>query len=223
MALQLTLPPGQFPTIQPYSRFPDAVLVGSPIVGVAVAGRATLYNFEISGLADTDYTIDMTNPVGRFLLRKSGLTYLVADEWWQLDYLTDPAKDPGKVLVHHNYGSAGRLTYTLAGVPIADTVIEAFLYTDYMAGRQSSEYRIADSRQRADGSWTRAFYLDPQIYAFRFYRNAVAGPDTYRVVVSFTSADITVTLITPGSGSPSPITLPPLFSLVASEPKLTLE
>jgi len=222
VALQLTLPPGQSPTIQPYSRVPDGVPVGLPIAGVAVAGRATLYNFATSALADADYTVDMTNPIGRFLLRKSGLTYLVADEWWQLDYLTDPAKDPGKVLVHHNYGGTGRLTYTLAGVPIADTVIEAFLYTDYMAGRQSSEYRIADSRQRADGTWTRAFYLDPQIYALRFYRNAVAGPDAYRVVVSFNSADIQVTLIPPGSG-PSPLTLPPLFSLVASEPDLTLE
>lgn len=222
MALQLTLPPGHFPTIQPYSRVPDGVLVGLPIAGVAVSGRATLYNFNISGLADADYTVDMTDPLGRFLLRKSGLTYLMADEWWQLDYLTDPAKDPGKVLVHHNYGGTGRLTYTLAGVPIADTVIEAFLYADYMAGRQSSEYRIADSRQRADGTWTRAFYLDPQIYALRFYRNAVAGPDAYRVVVSFTTSAITVTAIPPGSG-PSPLMLPPLFSLVASEPDLTLE
>jgi hypothetical protein len=86
--LQVTIPPGKSPTIQPYARS-TALAVGSPIAGTAVSGRPTLYEFDVTGLADGDYVVDLSNPDGRFVLRKTGSDYLAADEWWELDYLHD--------------------------------------------------------------------------------------------------------------------------------------
>lgn len=190
--LELTLPPNFSPTIQPYARS-NAAPVGSPISGDAVSGRPTLYEFDVSTLANGDYVVDILNPWGRFVLRKFNTTYLMADEWWQLDYLTNPADDPSKIFVNQNYGGPGALTYSLNGIPVADATIELFLYSDYMAGNRNGNYRLNNSRQKVDGTWAVPFYLDPQNYVLRYYRNGVAGPDSWKVVVSFNPADISIT------------------------------
>lgn len=194
--LQLTLPPNRTPSIQPYARA-TALAVGASLPGTAVVGRSTLYNFNVSSLADGDYVVDVLDPYGRFVLRKSGTSLLIADEWWELD--ANPNTDPGKVLVDQDYGGANNLTYEIDGIAVADASIEVFLDADYTAGRRDSPYRIATSRQTAAGNWAAACYLDPDTYVLRYYRNGVAGPDSYRLVVSFNTAEIVVTPLTPGS------------------------
>lgn len=190
--LQLTLPPNRLPTIQPYKRS-DATSVGSAISGTAVSGRPTLYNFDVSLLPDGDYVVDILNPYGRFVLRKIGTNYLMAEEWWELDYLVNQAGNLSKVLVDQDYGSTGALTYVLDGMPVADATIELFLYDDYVAGNRTVQYNIGNSRQCVDGKWVVPFYLDPQTYVLRFYRTGVAGPDAWRVVVSFDPDEIEIT------------------------------
>jgi len=190
--LELTFPPNRIPVLQPYSR-DTAQPVGLPINGEVVPNRPTLYIFDLSNLADGDYVVDVDNPFGRFVMRKFGDSQLVAEEWWQLDYLTDPAKDPGKILVNHNYGGLKALTYAISGIPVADATIELFLYSDYITGKRNGNYRINDSRQRIDGTWAIPFYLDPQVYVIRYYRTNVAGPDSWKVVVSFNPSEIAIT------------------------------
>ena len=195
--LQLTLPPNRTPSIQPYART-TALTVGASITGTAVTGRSTLYNFNVSGLADGDYVVDVLDPYGRFVLRKAGTDLRIADEWWELD--TNPNTDPGKILVDEDYGGTNNLTYEIDGVPVADASIEIFLDSSYTAGNRDSTYRIATSRQTAAGNWAAACYLDPDTYVVRYYRNGVAGPDSYRLVVSLNPADIVITPLTAGSG-----------------------
>lgn len=81
---KMTFPPNLSPTIQPYSRT-SGLAVGSPIVGTAVSGRPTLYQFDASALANGDYELDITNPLGRALLRKSSTDYRLGSEWWEFD------------------------------------------------------------------------------------------------------------------------------------------
>ena len=190
--LELTFPPNYSPTIQPYAR-DTAAPVGPSIVGEVSNTRPTLYEFDVSGLANGDYVVDIDSPRGRFLFRKFNSIYLMADEWWQLDYLTNPADDVSKILVDQNYGGLGALTYSLAGIPVADAIIELFLFSDYVAGNRNGNYRLNNSRQKLDGNWAVPFYIDPQIYVLRYYRNGVAGPDYWKVVVSFDPADIVIT------------------------------
>lgn len=107
------------------------------------------------------------------------------------DILDNP-ETPEKVMVNQDFGGEGNLTYTLNGDPVADALIELFLYSDYAAGDYNSN-RLDSTRQRIDGTWAKAFYLDPQEYVVRFYRTGVAGPDAYKLVVSFDEDEIEVT------------------------------
>lgn len=88
--LNLTLPPGSTPTIQPYGRV-SGTAVGSPISGTVVSGRSNLFRFDVSALADGDYVVDLASPSGRFLLRILGDVESLAEEWWQLDAADDIA------------------------------------------------------------------------------------------------------------------------------------
>jgi len=194
--LQLTLPPNRAPEIQLYARA-GGQPVGGRIPGTVVPDRVTLYNFDVSGVANGDYVLDIFNPWGRVMFRKSNTTYLLADEWWELDYLTDPARDPSKVFVNQDYGGPGALVYALDGIPIADATIEVFLYSDYVAGNRNGNYRINNSRQTVDGKWATAFYLDPEDYVLRYYRTGTAGPDEWKVVVTFNPNDIVITPLDP--------------------------
>lgn len=202
--LQLTLPPNYSPTLQLYTRA-DGTIVGPAVPGTAVSGRPTLYDFDLDSLAPGDYVVDIGTPAGRFLMRRTASDYLLAHEWWQLECCgSGNNADPGKVLVNQDYGGPGALVYCLDGIPVADATIEVFLYVDYMAGRQDATFRVANTRQTVDGGWAMPLYLDPEIYVLRYYRTGVAGPDAYRVVVTFNPADISITPINP---VPSQITL----------------
>lgn len=181
---QLSLPPRRTPTIQAFPR--DSSTAISPIVtGTVVAGRDTLYDFDISAWPDGDYVVDLRNPWGRFMLRKAGDEYLVADEWYELDSLAISCLDPSKVLVDDAFMGPGSMIYSINGVPVCDATIEVFLLSTYNDGKRDGPYRLGNSRQTSSGRWAIGIYLDPEIYVFRFYKPGVAGPDHYRVNVSF--------------------------------------
>jgi hypothetical protein len=105
---------------------------------------------------------------------------------------TNSATNPdfGKIFVDQDYGGTNNLTYVIDNVPVADASIEVFLYSVYMGGNRDSRYSLGQSRQNADGSWYLPFYLDPQEYVLQFFRQGVAGPDAYRLVVSEVEAEI---------------------------------
>jgi len=189
--LELTLPPNKTPAIVLYTRA-DGTAATASITGTESVSRPTLYSFDISSVDDGDYVVDVTNPYGRFVLRIDGTDYLIADEFWQLDYTSDFAKDPNKILVNQDYGGTQNLTYTVNGSIVADASIEVFSYASYTAGLINGNYRIAESRQKLDGSWAVPFYLDPGIYVLRYYKEDEAGPDIYRLTVSFTNSEIAV-------------------------------
>lgn len=200
--LQLTLPPNKTPQITLYTR-ETATAVGSAITGTESETRPTLYDFDISAVDDGDYVVDITNPYGRFVLRVNGAAYLIADEFWELDYIAgqvDPAKDPNKVLVNHNYGGPQNLTYVLNSDPVADASIEVFLNSDYVAGLVNGNYRVAEARQKANGDWALPVYLDPDVYVLRYYKQDVAGPDVYRLNVSFVDSEISVVKLSGTTG-----------------------
>lgn len=199
--LELTLPPHRTPTIQPYARA-NAQAVGPPISGEVVDGRSTLYGFNVDDLPDGDYVVDIANPLGRFVLRKSLVSYLMAEEWWELDFVTDPSRDPGKVLVNQDYGGTDALVYALEDMPVANAIVELFLFSDYAAGKHNGNYRLNNTRQTVDGTWAMPFYLDPQAYVLRYYRTGVAGPDAWKLIVSFNPEEIVITpLDVCGSGA----------------------
>jgi hypothetical protein len=189
--LQLTLPPNREPELQLYTRA-NSTQINPRIFGTVVTGRDTLYNFDLSAVPNGDYVVDIYDPYGRVMLRKGTGSYLLADEWWELDYLSNPATDPSKILVNQDYGGTGALIYALNGIPVADASIELFLYSDYMAGNRDGNYRINSTRQTVDGTWAIAFYLDPQDYVLRYYRAGIAGPDEWKLTAALDPADIEI-------------------------------
>jgi uncharacterized GH25 family protein len=85
MALRLlNLPSSMSPVLQRYTRV-GHVSTGSTIAGVAVSGQPTQYDFSLSGVADGDYDVDMTNPQGQFYLRVVDEVGYASLDWAFLD------------------------------------------------------------------------------------------------------------------------------------------
>lgn len=91
--LEMTLPPGLTPLLQAYRRS-DGVAQGGSITGSAVAGRSTLYRFDLASLPDGDYSCDITNPLGRVYVRKAGSAVTDAGSWVDLDLVVRVAAAP---------------------------------------------------------------------------------------------------------------------------------
>lgn len=89
----------------------------------------------------------------------------------------------GTVYVDENYGGAGALTYARDGVPVNGADILIYTAADYNAGNRSNEYIIAASRQLSDGRWQQPVRLDPGAYKLQFFKQGVAGPDTFNLIV----------------------------------------
>ena len=89
----------------------------------------------------------------------------------------------GTVYVDENYGGAGALTYEKGGVPVNGADILIYTAADYNAGNRSNEYIIAASRQLSDGRWQQPVRLDPGAYKMQFFKQGVAGPDTFDLIV----------------------------------------
>tara|TARA_R110000751_G_scaffold12717_6_gene43693 strand:- start:1552 stop:3531 length:1980 start_codon:yes stop_codon:yes gene_type:complete len=89
----------------------------------------------------------------------------------------------GTVYVNENYGGAGALTYARGGVPVNGADILIYTAADYNAGNRSNEYIVAASRQLSDGRWQQAVRLNPGAYKLQFFKQGVAGPDTFDLIV----------------------------------------
>jgi len=89
----------------------------------------------------------------------------------------------GTVYVNENYGGAGALTYARGGVPVNGADILIYTAADYNAGNRSNEYIVAASRQLSDGRWQQAVRLNPGTYKLQFFKQGVAGPDTFDLIV----------------------------------------
>lgn len=89
----------------------------------------------------------------------------------------------GTIYVDENYGGAGALTYVKGGVPVNGADILIYAAADYNAGNRSNEYIVAASRQLSDGRWQQAVRLDAGPYKLQFFKQGVAGPDTFDLLV----------------------------------------
>lgn len=82
--ITLQLPEDAEPTIQLFTRHGN-VPTGSSIPGTPTPGRITKFTFDVSSIPDGDYTVELTSPLGEFLLRKVGTLELVGDSWWEFE------------------------------------------------------------------------------------------------------------------------------------------
>lgn len=89
----------------------------------------------------------------------------------------------GTVYVDHNYGGTGALTYVINGTPVNGADILIYNAADYNAGNRSNDFIVAASRQLSNGQWQQAVRLNPGNYKIQFYKQGVAGPDTFDLVV----------------------------------------
>ena len=89
----------------------------------------------------------------------------------------------GTVYVNENYGGTGALIYVKDGVPVNGADILIYTAADYNAGNRSNEYIVAASRQLSDGRWQQPMRLDPGAYKLQFFKQGVAGPDTFDLTV----------------------------------------
>jgi hypothetical protein len=90
----------------------------------------------------------------------------------------------GSVRVDQDYGGENRICYIIDGHPVDNAEIRFFLRSSWDAGNRSSEFIIATSRTKADGTWERAVMLDPGEYVMTFHKQEVAGPDDFLLIVT---------------------------------------
>jgi hypothetical protein len=89
----------------------------------------------------------------------------------------------GTILVDENYGGTRNLVYEVNGSPVNGADILIFTSADYNAGNRSNSFIVAASRQLSDGRWQQALRLNPGSYKMQFFKQGVAGPDTFDLVV----------------------------------------
>jgi hypothetical protein len=89
----------------------------------------------------------------------------------------------GTILVDENYGGTRNLVYEVNGSPVNGADILIFTSADYNAGNRSNSFIVAASRQLSDGRWQQALRLNPGSYKVQFFKQGVAGPDTFDLVV----------------------------------------
>jgi hypothetical protein len=93
MPLEITLVPDASPTLRAYKRS-DGVAQGTPISGTAVGSRSALYEFDLSSLPNGDYCCDISSPLARLYVRKTGSVIVDAGSWVDLDAVTRVATLP---------------------------------------------------------------------------------------------------------------------------------
>lgn len=82
--LRLTLPQDYSPTARLSLRGTPDALLPDVYPGTPVLARPTQYDFPVS-VADGEYEVTTFEPAGKFVIVKTGTSYKVADEWWELD------------------------------------------------------------------------------------------------------------------------------------------
>lgn len=91
----------------------------------------------------------------------------------------------GSTAVDHDYGGTDRLTYVGPdGRGIDNATIQAFLRSDWNAGRRGSGYVRAQTSTTPRGRWFRPMLLDPGTYILLYFRQGMFGPDTTTITVS---------------------------------------
>lgn len=91
----------------------------------------------------------------------------------------------GPTLVDHNYGGTDNLAVMTAdGVRIEAATLAAYRESDYLAGRRTQEFAVANSRTNVDGRWTEPMALSSGSYLILVYKQGVIRPRTVAVEVA---------------------------------------
>lgn len=91
----------------------------------------------------------------------------------------------GSTTVDHNYGGTDVLAYqTASGQGIDNATVQAFLKSDWDAGRRGTSYIKGSTTTNTRGRWKAAMMLDPDVYTLVYFRQGSYGPDTRAVTVS---------------------------------------
>lgn len=102
----------------------------------------------------------------------------------------------GAILVDHNYGGEDALRYvTPSGVGIDNATIQCFTKVDYLAGKTSRGYVIAETTTNTEGRWIRPMALDPGEYVLIFFKQGTYAPTITELLVSEYIATTTTTSI----------------------------
>lgn len=97
----------------------------------------------------------------------------------------DEVYGSGGILVDHNYGGSDNLTYRRPdGQGIDYATVQAFLKSDWAAGRRSTSYVKAQTNTTTRGRWVQPMLLDPDTYILLYFRQGSYGPDTKTVTVT---------------------------------------
>jgi hypothetical protein len=124
--------------------------------------------------------------------------------------IEDTTVGVGSERVDQDYGGPNNLCYTLDGIPVDNAEILVFLESNFLACNRGSEFVVAASRTKADGTWEKAIMLDPARYVIQFHKQGVSGPDAFTLVVSKDPAEISVTPLDVESCSPVIVPPPPV-------------
>lgn len=176
-------------SVTPGSNGKFSCVINQPITGVWLV---IVKDTNDVPLLENGYVQFKLDVVGTYRVESSPFFFDIDEQLQDIAVAVSSPTNSDKVLVDENYGGANRLTYMLRGRPVSDATIEVYLYSDYVLGRFNDAYRLDRTRQRIDGTWEKAFYLDPGQYAIRFNKSGVAGPDDYYVVVSFEESEIRI-------------------------------
>jgi hypothetical protein len=91
----------------------------------------------------------------------------------------------GSVLIDHNYGGEDNLSYMTSSLQgIDNATIQAFLKTDWDAGRRTVTYIKGSATTNSRGRWRSPMALDPDNYVLLYARQGSYGPNTKGITVS---------------------------------------
>ncbi len=91
----------------------------------------------------------------------------------------------GSILIDHDYGGAGSLSYkTSTGAGIDNAIVKAFLLADYEAGLTGSSDVRGQTTTNASGEWESPLALDAGDYVLIYFKQGVYGPDRRDVTVA---------------------------------------
>lgn len=99
--------------------------------------------------------------------------------------IRDPRSGRGVVAVDHDYGGPDALAYrTEDGRGVDNAVIQAFLKTDYDAGRRDYRYIQGTTSTNVYGRWVAPLMLDPAEYTLVFFKQGSYSPTITNITVT---------------------------------------
>jgi hypothetical protein len=82
--LRLTLPPNKSPILSAFTR-KSGTPINNNIPGSEIPDRPGLYEFNVSAWPDGDMIVDIADPIGRFCIRKLGISYYTGTTWSEVE------------------------------------------------------------------------------------------------------------------------------------------